>query len=453
MSKKLSTAVLFFIPSFLLAQLKFQDISFDEALSKSKKTGQLIFMQIESPGCVQCNEVAAKAFEDESLATQLEATFICLKITPDHPDKKIIGELYNMQTGFGTLFINNDKTLIHKYPKTTTRAAEYKVQMDIALQKAGEDLRISELEKEYNKGNRTAGMMEALLLKRKTLNLQTDSLLDEYISLQPADSLVSERTLLFIAQMVPLIGSKADQALRKNLTLFNKVWYSMDIPSRVTINNRIIYKSLQKAIKEKDESFARRVAAFARGTNNNPEAGAKAFSRNMLGYYKGTNDIKNYLGRAAIYYDDYYMTVNPDSIKSRDTLMLKRLLSQNAKTSTIVRKNDSVFVRKQTVPYSPITQLFTHDLNEGAWDFYVMTTDSFYLQKALSWSKRANEFFESPEAMDTYARLLYKTGNRPAAIEWMDKAIKLRKERGFATLEYEAILSKMKSNSSKIDNY
>jgi len=58
----------------------------------------------------------------------------------------------------------------------------------------------------------------------------------------------------------------------------------------------------------------------------------------------------------------------------------------------------------------------------------------------LQWSKRANEFYESPEAMDTYARLLYKTGNSTEAAVWMEKAIALKKKRGFTVTESEAIL-------------
>src|SRR2546423_7619594 len=131
--------------------------------------------------------------------------------------------------------------------------------------------------------------MEALLLKRKTLNLETDSLLDEYTSGLPPDSLASERTLLFIAQMAPVLNGASDQLLRKNFPLFNKAWYTMDIPVRVSINNRVIYKSMQKAIREKDEQYAYRVANFARGVNNNPLAASKAYDWNLICFYKETN--------------------------------------------------------------------------------------------------------------------------------------------------------------------
>src|SRR5829696_4941480 len=184
----------------LFPQLNFQNISFEEAILKSKQTGQFIFIQVESSTCIKCNEVAEKGFQNKELSEQIENTFICIKITSSHPDRNQVESLYNIKSGFGSLFIDKDKALIHSFPMTTTLAAEYKKQIDIFFDKAGENMRITELEKEYKGGNKSPGIMELLLLKRKSLNLDTESLLDEYVALLSEDSLKSERTLLFIAQ-------------------------------------------------------------------------------------------------------------------------------------------------------------------------------------------------------------------------------------------------------------
>ena len=425
-------------------QLNFQDISFEDAILKSKQTGQFIFIQVESPTCIKCNEVAEKGFQNKELSEQIANTFICIKITSSHPDRNQVGSLYNIKNGFGSLFIDNDKTLIHSFPMTTTHAAEYKKQIDIFFDKAGENMRITQLEKEYKSGNKSPGVMELLLLKRKSLNLETESLLDEYVTLLSEDSLQSEITLLFIAQMAPVIGSKADNRLRKNISVFNKAWYNMPLAQRININNRIIHKSMKKAIEEKNESFAYRVAGFARNTNdNNTQAGIKVYEMNMLNYYRETNDTMNYLLRAIYYYDNYFMIVNPDSVKRKDSLR------QNPQPLTVA---GDAMITKKMISYTPIAQNFTRELNNGAWSFYRMTRDSLHLKKALQWAKRANDFFESPEAMDTYARLLYRTGSLQEAIDWETKAIDLRKKQGYNTKEYETILESMKKKV-RIDQY
>jgi len=440
--------ILFSIPA--LCQVRFESPSFEQALQRAKESGRLIFLQFESPTCDQCNEVANKAFEDTKLAAQMEQGFICVKITADHPDRNKIANLYNKEKFLGSLFISSDGALIHTFPKTTTLPAEYFKQIDIALTKAGEGLRISEFEKEYRNGNRNIAFLEQLLLLRKTLYLNIDSLLDEYVSLLPADSLRSAVTLIFISRQYPVVGSNADMTLRRNQDLFNKAWYSLGLSDRVGINNGIIYKSMQKAIKEQNLDYAYRVASFARATNtNNIKAGNKAYDSNILEYFKETNDTLNYLARAINFFDSYYMTVSVDSVKKRDSLNLKSLFGkQYAQRS---QRGDSVVVKK-TIHYSPVAQSFTRALNGGAWSFYKWTADAVYLQKALQWSYRAVEFYESPEVMDTYARLLYKTGKKNEAVEWESKAIVLKKKRGFTTSDFEKVLAGMKAGKSTIDN-
>ena len=112
------------------------------------------------------------------------------------------------------------------------------------------------------------------------MKLSTDALLDEYMELLPQDSLQSIRTLQFIAQLAPILGSKTDKSLHKDGILFNKAWYGMNLQMRIGINRTIIHKSMNKAVREKNEAFAIRTASFARGTyDRNSIAGAKAFEK------------------------------------------------------------------------------------------------------------------------------------------------------------------------------
>lgn len=434
-------AAIFSLSSF--GQVRFESFSFQQALQRAKESGRLIFLQLDSPTCDQCNEVADKGLEDPNLAAQLEQAFVCVRFGSDHPDRNKVADLYNKEKFFGSLFIGADGALLHSFPKTTTLSSEYFKQIDIALTKAGEGLRISEFEKEYKNGNRSIGLIEQLLLLRKTLYLNTDTLLDEYVSLLPADSLQSPSTILFIARLYPVTGSKADAAIRKDYALFNKAWYQLSLSDRIGINNMIIYKSMQKAIREKNLDHAYQVATFARGTNTkNVYAGNKAFDSNLLQFYKETNDTARYLRRAVDFFDSYYMSINIDSLKQRDSLNKGALFAKRVPQGS--QTGEGVIYKKK-IAYAPIAQSYTRALNDGAWNFYKWTNEPRYLGKALQWSYRAIELFESPEAMDTYARLLYKTGRKNEAIEWESKAIELKKKRGFKTTDFEKVLTDIKA--------
>ena len=442
-----------FLTVFLLgtiaafSQLNFENLSFAAALERSSKTGKLIFLQFESDECLQCNEVADKAFKDKKLSKQLEQTFICIKITIDHPDRNKITYRYDRKDeSFGSMFISSDGTLIHDYPGSTTFITTYEEHIDKALNKAGEGIRVSALEKEYKAGNKSPGFMEMLMEIKKGLNLETDSLLEDYVNLLPADSLTSVRTLQFIASMAPVVDSRPDITLRRN-SLFNQSWYTMSLPARVGINSRIGYKSLQKAIREKNEQYAYRVASFTKSTYiGNASTSQKAFDYKLIEFYRETNDTLKYFRSAVEYYDKYFMSVSADSIKKNDTLSLKTFFEKQGLANTTTARNG---VFRQAVRVSPQAQFYNRNLNNAASFFYEMTDNPQHLAKAANWSARANEFYESYISQNTLALLLYKAGKEEEAIEWQNKAIELKKKQGFDPKGLEKELSDMKKGKTK----
>src|SRR5262245_5395859 len=362
MKKVIVFSYFLFFTCLSFCQVRFEALTFDAALQRSRQAGKIIFLQFESSDCIQCNEVADKAFENKELSQLLEQAFICMKVSVDHPDRDKIALLFNKKGGsFGSLFINSDGTIIYSYPGSSSFPQHYREHIDKALTAAGEGRRIGELEKEYKAGNRYPGFIEFLLKTKESLSLETDSLLNEYVSNLPPDSFNSIRTVQFIASMSPLIGSNASNKIRQNRMLFDKAWYSMNLQERISINRRIGYKSMQKAINEKNIQYANQVASFIRSTyDNNTETGKKAYESKMLEFYRETNDTANYLTSAVYYFDTYFMTSSVDSIKLKDKIYTD---SQIEKQPII---NDSQKIVKRTIIYSPNAQMFTRELNNGA---------------------------------------------------------------------------------------
>ena len=445
MKKGFILSYFLFITCFSFSQVNFESLTFDAALQLSKKTGKIIFLQFESTDCIQCNEVANKAFENKELGEFAGQAFICIKITVDHPDRDKVALSYNKKEGsFGTLFINSDGTLIYSYPGSSTVPKTYREHIDKALTKAGEGIRINSLEKEYKDGNRLPGFMEFFLQARKSLNLETDSLLNEYVNVLPADSFSSIRTLQFIASMAPDIRSQANAKLRQNSILFNKAWYIMSLQERISINRQIGYKSMKKAVETKDVQFANQVASFIKGTyDTNSEGGKKAYDEKMIEFYRETNDTTNYLIRAIYFYDNYFMTAPVDSVKSKDKVYNNL---QNEKQ--VVGDNKVTYIKGGKI-INPNAQMFTRELNNAAYSFLKLTNDPLHLSKALQWSARANQFTESYIALNTHALLLYKTGRKEEAIIWQNKAIDLKKKQGFDTKTLSTELAEMNNGTLK----
>jgi hypothetical protein len=102
----------------------------------------------------------------------------------------------------------------------------------------------------------------------------------------------------------------------------------------------MIHKSMLKAIKEKDEKYAIRTASFAQSTNgSNYAAGAKAYDLNMLRFYDETGDTTAYFRKAIAYFERYFLTVSPDSIKRIDSVNLQQRLAL-VKKDTIRDENN-----------------------------------------------------------------------------------------------------------------
>ena len=138
----LSSLLSLFIFNVSWAQVNFSEIPFTDALQRARSEGKIIFLQFEAANCNQCNDVANKGFENKELADKINKTFFCLVINAQHPDRNKIATAYNMNVdkSFGTLFIDNNGTVVHKFLKTTSFSKEYSDQVDIALMKAGENM-------------------------------------------------------------------------------------------------------------------------------------------------------------------------------------------------------------------------------------------------------------------------------------------------------------------------
>ncbi|MEJ7768108.1 MAG: hypothetical protein WKF89_09870, partial [Chitinophagaceae bacterium] len=203
------------------------------------------------------------------------------------------------------------------------------------------------------------------------------------------------------------------------------------------------------AISTRDLNAAYRVATFAGSTHYDITSAQKAYDKNMLDFYREINDTVQYLADATRYYDTYYMTIPVDSIKQVDSIK-SRQLSTVPKGDAIPGSTNSSATRRSII-FSASSQIYTNQLSAAAKSFYQFSKDFVHLKKALEWAKRACEFYDTPDAMDIYARILFRLGNEEEAIAWEGKAIETGKKRGIHSREREEVLNKMKNRDKLID--
>jgi hypothetical protein len=454
MNRKIALAVLSFLfcSVTVFAQVQFSNLTFEEALQKAKTQNKIVLAYLESPDCAQCNEVAMQGFANQVYSRSVNDNCIAIKIKSTSADFKKLDSIYNIGSALGCLFVTADGMFLNRVASTSSFYISNMEQLDKALnRKDNPDKEFIQLQNDYNNGIRSFDQLYKLVAKKNAWDLEHDQLTEEMISLAPKDSATSLTFIQFVVEQAPVFDSKAYRYMYKDSRNFSDAWYLFTQQKRVLLNNKMNYKSKQKAIKAKDAVYAEKVARYTSRTYSEQTAARKSYEKNMIDFYKGINDTSNYLSASAKYYDQYLMTVSVDSVLRADSIRLKETFA--ATTPEKMPPSASGAVMMSSIKFAPSTQYYTNDLNSAAWAIYTYTHDDYYNAKAVSWAKRATEFYDNPPSLDTYARLLYRTGKKEEAVRVEEKAIQIAKKTRYPTTEYEEILQKMKSGSATIDKY
>lgn len=437
------------------AQVQFSRIRFAEALEKARTENKIVLLAVQSESCTQCNEVSKAGLNSAVLGRAVNSSCIALSIAPGDADYPLLDSLFSLRNSMGLLFVDADGSYLHRYPGTSSLPLIYIQELEKALQKKeNPDRNFKTLQEDYNKGNRSFELLYQLAAKKNEAGIVHDGLTEEMLNLAPKDSAASLTFLQFLAEQIPSIGSKVEQYMHKDNRNFNDAWYLMSQQKRVSINTRIIEKSKNIAIRNKDKFYAERVAQFAAAVNSDRVQARKAHDKHMIDYYKAVNDTASYLSAAIKYYDQYLMTVSVDSVIRADVQRREEMLARLVPERIQQQANGFTANLPQAgIQFAPLGQYYTAELNSGAWAIYTYTHDPYYTGKALAWSKRSLEFFENAAAIDTYARLLYRTGNVDEAVQWLEKAKKLISEKKAAPYpnNQEELIQKMKAGDKKID--
>ena len=84
-------------------------------------------------------------------------------------------------------------------------------------------------------------------------------------------------------------------------------------------------------------------------------------------------------------------------------------------------------------------------LNDWSWTIYEKCDDVVIIKKAAGWMKLVIEKKPEYPTMDTYAALLYKSGQYVEAKIYAEKAVALGKANGDKTEETEKLLRKIEA--------
>jgi hypothetical protein len=271
------------------------------------------------------------------------------------------------------IYTDGNGACLLRYESAAPGEKTYLDGMESALDRKAEMARVKVLEAGRVLGDSDEVNLEAIILEKAWAHQPMDSLLDVYVDNLPVDSMASPGVLRFLALQAPVLNSTANQLLRQDPDLFGQVWQGLSMGERFRINNRVIMKTWQKAVRNGSLDEAQLAASFAANTNRDPDARLRAFQGVLIEYYYGVRDTAKFLNLAGTYYDRFLMHFNADSL----------------------RRRDSLFHREGAIS---VARFLADQLQKAAERVAAVSSDPGMLTEARSWAERAAALHPTAEA-------------------------------------------------------
>ncbi len=428
-----------FLSSVINAQEKlFEDLSYKQALKKSSAFKKPVLLFYEMEDNEKWNETIPKALSKPDIARLINDHFISIKISLENKDRIILQDMVSQKVPFSLYFLDEEGSLLPflKSPMPVSMDSVIKYALKTYQNRA----LVQQIEKTYfDKGNKNIEDLKKLIQAKTDLGMDTKLLLTEFINLLPPDSF-NTGSVRFLMRQSPAFGSNAYQKAVNNPN-FSEAWWPMLLQERIDINQRIIKKSTNIAITNRDMNYMKSIVQFARFTCNTEKDKLYAERTVLMNYYLQTGDTARYMEIAAAFNDDYAAAASKqagiktttDSTDAIDPELPERLRQLNIPKAV-------------RVPVSSPQAIY---LNGAANYFYRIDREKRYLQRAANWAAQSVDLYPDYMNRHTYALLLYRLGNREQAIEMERLAIKNAKEKQLSIAsKWEPILQKMKDGAA-----
>ncbi len=436
--KKTFTSILLFLTtlSTQAQEINFEKGTWKETVAKAKAQNKPIFIDFFTTWCGPCKLLEQKVYSKPEVIQKMNANFINFKIDAEKGEGPDLARRYEVSAYPYLVWADKNQNILLT-DAGYMPAGEFMKSVDNALNQYKEG-RLEDYENQYRAGKRDVAFMADFINKRHAMVMDNRDLIEQYLLAIPPTEQISEKTLKLLAENTFTLNGKAIEILQ-NQNAFKKY----GISTLETVSNTMM-EYFRNALKTKNLDLLERLASY--NLKLNPIEAGRQNERYRMEFYKSANNTPKYLETAQNLADKYLMNVSQEELKKQNTAHFQEFMMPY-KTG----KQDSVKIGK--VRFDAMKKLhsryasinFASDLDGLAEEFYKNISDKTILQKAVTWSKKANEIDETPDYWNTHAHLLYKIGNKSEAIIAEEKALKLAQNLKGLTFKYEEELAKMKA--------
>lgn len=388
----LSLAVLFSEGYSQNRKINFIEKPWQDIVTLAKKENKIIFLDAFASWCGPCKWMAANMFTNDSVADYYNKTFICASIDMEHMEGMSLRMKYQVRAYPSLIFINTDGDMIHERVGAPQMVSDY-INMAKIAQTPGEGL--AAYEKRYTAGENSPQFIQTYLYRLADAYIPVNQVMQKYFATQNESDRLNRVNWNIIYRFVADINDPMFGFLFTHRSEYAKL-YSMD-----SVNNKI--------------------------------------SDVYLTTFRGT--IRNNNQKLA---DSTYLALKDIVKTSGFEGSAKIIFTADLQWFQVKGKNKEFL----DLAFEDLDKFYSEDyhmLCNIAWIVSSMTTDSKYMEKALSWSKRSVAIKGDPFNMDILASLLFKLGKKDEAVVEEKKVIALAKQRNISAVSYEDELKKMEA--------
>ncbi len=433
-----------------------RDLSWKQVQAKAKSENKYIFMDVFATWCGPCKHMDSEVYVNDTIGQFTEKHFISVKVQMDstgqdnaetrkwYRDVAIIGKKYQIAGYPSFLFFSPDGNLIYQ-DIGFKEVPEFLATLQKAIDP--QTLTYFLMLDDFRKGKKNVDQLYPLAKYAYTLGDQKTAkqIAEDYIAKTDRKILIDQEKILFVQDVA------GDSKLADSLAAeYKKTWLEHLNQDQLSSKENIDFiGNFSNLINTRDSFFY--LFYF------NPEKVDKiydGYSQQMVNYVVTKEELKP---RTAGGMANDWKEADWDSLTA---LIHRKYIRLNAEKMVMDYRLQYYKNSKQWVNYVPAlisrvqkfgaygmiesSDFTAFNLNSGAWDIFVHSSDKAQLEEALAWSnaaiRRETETGNIPYWMYTKANVMYKLGMTDSAIALENKIIVLDPK----TEDFRISLDKMK---------
>jgi thiol-disulfide isomerase/thioredoxin len=367
--------------------IAFIEKPWSELLAQAASQNKMIFLDAYTSWCGPCKWMAANMFTNDTIADYYNKTFICAHFDMEKGEGVQLAQTYQVRAYPTLLFISPKGEMVHKRVGAPQKVQDYLDMGNIALT-PGEGF--NAYEKQFQAGNRDPKFIMKYLDRLQGAYMPINEPLKIYFASQKETDLLTRANWEMIYLYVSDMDSPQFDYLMKHQKEYEKLYTKDSVDTKIFTVYVQALASLSRSRSFTEESYNQlKQKIKASGYSG---AGKVIFAGD-LNLYQMKSEMDKFIDLAYSGLDTYY---------GNDYMMLNRM----------------------------------------AWNFFQVSTEPKYLEKASGWAKKSIELNSTAENNDTYANLQFKLGNKAEAVKYGKTALDLAIREKIDQKEYEDNLKK-----------